>query len=174
MTIFGGDTANNLFLKSNWMHQNLYLHLLLNQCTSMLTDIWYKDALLIKRRTCEMFGHGFIIVNSQVVASVEESSQSPFFFFSQTRIHIDPYRFIKMHWMVINSVITLVSCCVSPPVPLLCYLCLLSTQMGNNKCWTTTLNHIYLLKLKRKCLFLYIFMRTSTPLTNKQTTARSY
>lgn len=44
----------------------------------MLTDIWYKDALLIKRRTFEMFGHGFIIVSSQVVANVDESSQSPF------------------------------------------------------------------------------------------------
>lgn len=46
------------------MHQNLYLHLLFNQCTSMLTDIWYKDALLIKRRTFEMFGHGFIQFSS--------------------------------------------------------------------------------------------------------------
>lgn len=44
-----------------------------------MTDIWYKDALLIKRRTFEMFGHGFIIVNSKVVANVDESSQSPFF-----------------------------------------------------------------------------------------------
>lgn len=50
----------------------------------MLTDVLYKNALLIKRRTFEMFGHGFIIVNSQVVANVDESSQSPF---SPTKKH---------------------------------------------------------------------------------------
>lgn len=49
----------------------------------MLTDVWYKDALLIKRRTFEMFGHGFIIVSSQVVASVDELSQSPFSVFQK-------------------------------------------------------------------------------------------
>lgn len=88
------------------MHQNLYLHLLFNQCTSMLTDVWYKDALLIKRRTFEMFGHGFIIVNSQVVASVDESSQSPFSVFSKTSINSDLQRSTEMSWLITNSVIT--------------------------------------------------------------------
>lgn len=40
----------------------------------MLTDISYKDVLLIKRRTCDMFGHGFITVNSHVVVNVDKAS----------------------------------------------------------------------------------------------------
>lgn len=49
----------------------------------MLTDVWYKDVLLIKRRTFEMFGHGFITVNSHIVANADESNQSPFLLFTK-------------------------------------------------------------------------------------------
>lgn len=144
------------------MHQNLYLHLLFNQCTSMLTDVWYKDALLIKR-TFEMFGHGFIIVNSQVVASVDESSQSPFCCFLRP---VEVYRNVISDHKLSNYGLVLL--CLTSCPSFLCYLCLLSPKLGNNRCWTTTRwNRIYL--LKRKCLFLYILMRTSTPLTTKQT-----
>lgn len=90
------------------MHQNLYLHLLFNQCTSMLTDVWYKDALLIKRRTFEMFGHGFIIVNSRVVAIVNESKVKALLFcfcFSKRSIRSDLQRSVEMHWVITNSVI---------------------------------------------------------------------
>lgn len=43
--------------------------------------IFKKKLLLIKIRTFEMFGHGFIIADSQAVADVDDSSQKPFLSF---------------------------------------------------------------------------------------------
>lgn len=146
-------------------------YFLINALQCWLTyDIKMRCSL--KRRTFEMFGHGFIIVNPQVVASVDESSQSPFFCFSKRSINSDLQRSNVLSDLGLSNYPPVLLCLTSCPSSL-CYLCLLSPQLGNNKCWTTTRwNHIYL--LKRKCLFLYILMRTSTPPTTKPTTKGMY
>lgn len=57
-----------------------------------------------------MFGHGFIIVNSQVVASVDESSQSPF--------SVDQEEALTSTCVLSDHKLSNypLSCCVSPPV----------------------------------------------------------
>lgn len=82
-----------------------------------------------------MFGHGFIIVNSQVVASVDESSQSPFFLF----LFFQKKRSLRPAEVCGNALSDHklgnypLSCCVSPPVPPSCaiYACC-------HRSWATT------------------------------------
>lgn len=79
--------------------------------------IWYKDALLIKSRTFEMFGHGFIIVSSQAVIVLMNQVKALFFLsVFQKEALTSPCRGLQrcIDWSETNHYPS--SYCVSPPV----------------------------------------------------------
>lgn len=115
---------------------------LFNQCTSMLTGVWYKDAMLIKSRTFKMFGHGFLIVGSQVGDCVDETkperADPDQNCLCPTSCHTcSIYAFCHSSWVTTNTDQELTET--------------ISTFQWND-------------------LFLYILMRTSTPPTKADTT----
>ena len=89
----------------------------------MLTDIWYKDALLIKKKNIwDVWAWVYYCQFSSRGYNVDESSQSPFllFVFFTKKHQLRPAevnRNVLSDHIICNYPL---SCCVSPPVPPSC------------------------------------------------------
>lgn len=144
------------------MHFNADWRMIIRMCCSLKAE----------RLRC--LGMGLLSAMLQSCDAVDESSQKPFLFCFFVVFFVSLKRSINMTLQRPTDLSETnrhpITSCVSPPVlDTSCYSCSCHSDWVTTKCWTRThWNRIYL--LKRKCLFLYVLMRTSTPPTTKHMT----